>query len=215
MPTDAYRELLGALRSAVDDSLFNQYTMVDPAFDLPDAAERRVENLARYLAVFGGARWLLIGEAAGFRACRFTGVPFTDETQLGGPRALAWAGAENGFRRSSCTGRPLLREASATVVWSALEGRRDVALWNVVPWHPPGRRGPLSNALPRRAARRAGLAVLKLALETVWPDARPVAVGRVAEQALRELGVADPVYLRHPGHGGNAAFREGLAEVLG
>jgi hypothetical protein len=34
----------------------------------------------------------------------------------------------------------------------------------------------------------------------------------VAEQALRELGLAEPTYLRHPGHGGNATFRAGLAQ---
>jgi hypothetical protein len=208
--------LIEALLTSHDSSLslFNQYATADPAFDLPDGAERRLGNLTRYLQSFVGARYLLIGEAAGFRACRFTGVPFTDETQLVGPRALAWAGDANGFRRASRAERPMLREASATAVWSALGARRNVALWNVVPWHPPGPRGPLSNALPGREARRAGLWVLRLVLETVWPAAQPIAVGRVAEQALRELGIAEPVYLRHPGHGGNATFRDGLAQML-
>jgi hypothetical protein len=211
---DEFERLIDALLITHDPSLFNQYAAVNPALDGPEAAERRLANLRRYLELFAGARYLLIGEAAGYAACRFSGVPFTDEAQLIGPSPLPWAGPANGFRRSSRPERPLLREASARVVWSALGERRDVALWNVVPWHPPGPRGPLSNAPPGRAARAAGLAVLCLALETIWPDAEPLAVGRVAEHALRALGLATPTYLRHPGHGGNRAFRAGLTDVL-
>jgi hypothetical protein len=207
------RVLATALLDGPSDA-FNQYTEAHPTFDLPDAAERRLDNLHRYLETVATARLVLVGEAAGFRACRFTGVPFTDETQLVGPRPLGWAGQANGFHRTSQPDRPLLREASATVVWGALAERRDVALWNVVPWHPPGPRGPLSNAPPGRAARRAGLAVLRLVLHSVWPEARPIAVGRVAEAALQELGINQPTCLRHPGHGGSAAFRHGLAALL-
>jgi hypothetical protein len=202
--------LLTLVSTYAPASVFNQYAEVDPELDLPDAAERRLANLRRYLELFAGAHYLLIGEAAGYRACRFSGVPFTDEAQLAGPVALPWAGERQAFQRCSRPERPLLREASARVVWAALGERRDVALWNVVPWHPRGPRGPLSNAPPGRPARVAGLAVLRLALETVWPAARPIAVGRVAEAALHELGIVQPAYLRHPGHGGNAAFRSGL-----
>jgi hypothetical protein len=193
--------------------LFNQYAEADPELDRADAAARRRANLSRYLALFGGARYVLIGEAAGYAACRFTGVPFTDERQLVGPLPLAWAGQECGFGRTSLTGQPLRREASATVVWTALGRRLDLALWNVVPWHPLGPRGPLSNGLPSRTVQRAGLEVLRLALASVWPTAQPIAVGRVAERALAELELVSPVYLRHPSHGGSSAFRAGLAAL--
>ena len=166
------QEQIEVRRTAVEallrtpSGVFNQYIQVDLDLDRPDAAERRLANLARYLEVFGAARYLLVGEAVGFRAGRFSGVPFTDEAGLVGPAPLAWARAVGGFQRCSRDDRPLLREASAGVVWRALGDRRDVALWNVVPWHPAGRRGPLSNALPNRAAYRAGLVVLRLMLET-------------------------------------------------
>jgi hypothetical protein len=129
-----------------------------------------------------------------------------------GPAALSWAGEAAGFRRCSRPERPLLREASARVVWTVLGEREDVALWNVVPWHPPGQRGPLSNALPGPAARAAGLEVLRLVFASIWPTATPIAVGRVAEQALRTLGLEQPTYVRHPGHGGNVAFRRGVEQ---
>jgi hypothetical protein len=204
-------EVLAGLVAPVPPGLFNQYVEVDLAFDLPDAAERRVGNLRRYLERFAGARYLLVGEAAGYAACRFSGVPFTDEQQLVGSAPLPWAGEQAGFRRCSRAERPLLREASARVVWTVLGERDDVALWNVVPWHPPGQRGPLSNALPSREARRAGSRVLRLALEAIWPAATPIAVGRVAEQALQALGYEEADYVRHPGHGGNVAFGAGVA----
>ena len=201
--------ILDALRSA-PPGVFNQYAEADPLVDLGDAALRRLANVQSYLEAFAGARFVLIGEAAGYRACRFSGVPFTDEHQLVGPAPLWWAGQERGFARCSRAERPLLREASAGVIWRGLGQRRDIALWNVVPWHPPGRRGSLSNGLPNSAARAAGLTVLRLTLETVWPGARPLAVGRIAEQALRELGLSAPLYVRHPAHGGTATFLAGL-----
>lgn len=169
-------------------------------------------NLRRYLETFSSPRYVLIGEAAGYAGCRFSGVPFSDEAQLVGPEPLPWAGAEHGFRRSSREDRRLMREASARAVWGALRDRRDVALWNVVPWHPPGRGGPLSNGLPNRAARTAGLAVLRLVLGDIWPDAEPRAAGRLAEQALRELGIPEPIYLRHPSQGGIGSFRAGMEQ---
>jgi uracil-DNA glycosylase len=203
-----------ALRAVALPGTFNQYAEADPELDRPDGPARRLANLRRYLALFGGARYLLIGEAAGYAACRFSGVPFTDERQLIGPAALSWAGADQGFARASRASRPLLREASATLVWATLGQRRDVALWNVVPWHPVGAGGPLSNAPPNRPARAAGLELLRLVLVEIWPAAQPIAVGRVAEQALQSLGLPTPVYLRHPAHGGGPAFRSGLAAAV-
>lgn len=206
----ACRALLVALREGAPLDVFNQYAQIDPALDRPDGAARRLANLARYLQIFARPRYVIVGEAAGYAGCRFTGIPFTDEVQLVGPAPLPWAGAERGFQRSSHPERPLLREASAAAVWSALGARRDVALWNVVPWHPTGRRGALSNGRPSPAARAAGLVVLKFVLEHVWPQAAPCAAGRLAERALGALGIPAP-YLRHPSHGGQTAFRSGLA----
>lgn len=206
-----YDPIGATLASTTVPGLFNQYADLDPALDQPDAALRRRQNLSRYLAAFADARYVLIGEAAGYAACRFSGVPFTDECQLIGPAPLAWAGAAPGFQRASRSDRSLLAEASATVVWSALGSRRDVVLWNVVPWHPIGSRGSLSNAPPPPAAQRAGREFLQFMLREVWSAARPIAVGRVAERALQALGYPDPTYVRHPAHGGQSAFRLGLA----
>src|SRR5215470_13680258 len=88
----------------------------------PGAAVRR-RRLRHYLEARGGSELLLVGEAAGYRGARVSGIPFTSERQLTGEGPA---------------------EASATIVRRTLAelGLEDETLcWNVVPTHPhrPGR----------------------------------------------------------------------------
>ena len=101
-------DLVAVLAGARIGATHNQYT---------DSTIRR-ERLRAYLAARRDAPILLVGEAAGYRGARVSGIPFTSERQLTG------------------TGPA---EASATVVHDALAdlGATDeVLLWNVVPTHP-------------------------------------------------------------------------------
>lgn len=209
--------LIAALVSAAFPNVCNPYTDVDPALERPDAAAVRLANLGHYLRDRRNARIAVIGEAAGYRGCRFTGIPFTCEAQL-----RAWNDAR--YRTTSVHGDH--DERSARCVWQTLTGGRgfsrltnpaeasastsasDVILWNVFPWHPhlPGQ--PLSNRQPSAAELRAGLLVLKLFLEWKRPE-RVFAVGRIAERALRALD-RPATYLRHPSHGGQRAFQSAL-----
>lgn len=213
MPIDetALAALLDQLVASAPPTLVNQYTWADPALDHPDGPARRRVNLTLYLRAFAGARWLLVAEAAGYNGARFSGVTLTDESKLAGPAPLPWAGPAAGYQRGSTENGPWRRELSSTIVWKALGDRTDVALWNAIPWHPAGARGPLSNRPPLPAERAAGLAVLRHLLSAVLPAARPVAVGRVAQALLAELGRPDVPCLRHPANGGARAFTEGLA----
>jgi hypothetical protein len=202
---DLLIELLAGYTTA---NAFNQYCRMHPQLDRSDAAEIRRNNLRRYLELFAGARILLIGEAAGYAGCRFSGIPFTSEAHISGPEPLPWA-VGLGLRRSSCRESPW-DERSARIVWEALGERRDCLLWNAFPWHPCTASGPLSNRAPGRDLRD-GLRILQCLLAAL-PRAQPVAVGRVAHSALSALGVAAP-YIRHPSHGGRRIFEAGLAEL--
>jgi uracil-DNA glycosylase len=145
------------------------------------------ERLAAYLDAKRGAAVVLVGEAAGYRGARVSGIPFTSERQL--------------------TGRGPT-EASATVVHRVLAelGVEDeILLWNVVPTHPhqPGR--PYTNRRPTRVEVR----VSSPFLQGVARGRRLIAVGRLAAE------VTGAPYVRHPARGGARAFRAGLVELLG
>jgi hypothetical protein len=208
------RRLYAGPRGAAHD-VANPYRDARPDLDRPGAARARRRNLEAYLEAVGEPRILLIGEALGYRGGRFSGIPFTSERQLAGPRRerLPWAGEAPRLRPTGT--RPgLWREPSATVVWRTLSGRADgVLLWNSFPWHPWGPGGPLSNRRPELRLLRRNLDLLERLLGA-HPEALPVAVGRTAERALVDLGVAEPGTVRHPAHGGAPAFRRDLKPFL-
>jgi uracil-DNA glycosylase len=168
------RRFVGRLGEARIGETFNQYA----------DSELRRERLGAYIERRAGARYLLVGEAAGYRGARISGLPFTSERQLTGEGPA---------------------EATATIVQRVLaelgvEG--DVLLWNVVPTHPGT---PSSNRRPTRDEVRQAMPFL----EELRQGRMPIAVGRLAHDVLGGR------YVRHPSHGGSAAFRQGLLLSIG
>ena len=146
-----------ALARARIGETFNQYA----------GSHRLRERLAAYLAARSDAPILLVGEAAGYRGARVSGIPFTSERQLTG------AGPA---------------EASATIVHSVLAElglEEHVLLWNVVPTHPGTQ---TSNRRPMRTEIEAGARFLELLAR----GRRVIAVGRVAQEATGARYVRHP-----------------------
>jgi uracil-DNA glycosylase family 4 len=115
-------------------------------------------RLERYLAGREDARFLLVGEAPGYRGARVSGLPFTSERQLTG------AGPA---------------EATATIVRATLEElglEQDTLCWNVVPTHPGTEN---ANRRPTRGEIHAGCRFL----ERLARGRCVIAVGRIAEAA--------------------------------
>jgi hypothetical protein len=119
-----------------------------------------------------------------------------------------------GYRGTRVSGIPLTSErqltgdgpaeATASVVHRVLAelGCEDeVLLWNAVPTHPGD---ACSNRRPTRAEIAAGVGFAR----ELAGGRRLVAVGRVAH------GAFGGTYVRHPSHGGAAAFRHGLERLL-
>jgi uracil-DNA glycosylase len=116
----------------------------------------RRRRLQAYLEARTRSELLLVGEAAGYRGARVSGIPFTSERQL--------------------TGRGPA-EASATIVQRTLaELGLDALCWNVVPTHPGT---PTSNRPPTRVE----VAAARPFLEEMAYGRRILAVGRLAAEA--------------------------------
>jgi uracil-DNA glycosylase len=144
--TTGFVERLAAARIG---TTFNQYA---------DSELRRV-RLERYLHERRRARLLLVGEAAGYRGARVSGIPFTSERQLSG-------------------GGPA--EATATIVHrtlAELDIEGDVLLWNLVPTHP-------GTARSNRPPTRAEVDQSDTFLRELAVGRRVVAIGRLAQARL-------------------------------
>ena len=195
---DAVDRLLDDLTRAQIGTTFNPYRDADPALDRPGAPAIRLANLADHLRARPHAALLLVGEAAGYAGCRFSGVAFTSERSLSPEH---W---------TSLDPRGHV-EHSASIVHRILDqlGLEDeTILWNVCPTHPAGST-PLSNRTPRSDELAAGRPFL-VRLMSILQPALVVAVGLHAARALPRLAA-----IRHPANGGAAAFRAGLAAVAG
>jgi uracil-DNA glycosylase len=117
------------------------------------------DRLRAYLETRAAAPVLLVGEAAGYRGARVSGIPFTSERQLTG---LGPA------------------EATATIVHRVLAelgltGR--VLLWNLVPTHP-------GTAASNRAPTSAEIRAAAPFLDELARGRTVVPVGRLAHAAL-------------------------------
>lgn len=189
------------------ETLFNQYRDVNPVLDREGADRVRYENLKRYLASFvRRPELLMVGEAPGWRGCRFSGVPFTCEAQLV-RGALPFGG-----HQSSNTEEPY-KEQTAERFWDVVAPfHARVFAWNCVPFHPHVVGQPLKNRAPSRRERARYSHVLR-DLHTLLKPRLVVAVGRQAEQALRSLKI-ESGYVPHPARGNASRFREEILKIL-
>jgi uracil-DNA glycosylase len=151
--------LVDRLAAAEIGRTFNQYR----------ASEALRERLAAYLEARRNVSLVLVGEAAGYRGARVSGIPFTSERQVTGCGPA---------------------EATATIVHRVLAelGLEDsVLLWNVVPTHPGTE---TTNRRPTRGEIEAALPFLR----ELTSGRRVVAVGRVAHAVLGGPYVRHPAH---------------------
>jgi uracil-DNA glycosylase len=151
--------LVERLAAAKIGGTFNQYR----------GSRLRRDRLEAYLDARRDAPILLVGEAAGYRGARVSGIPFTSERQLTGSGPA---------------------EATATIVHRALQeldAEEAILLWNVVPTHPGT---ATTNRRPTRAEVEYGLPFLR----ELARGRRAIAVGRIAHAVLGGLYVRHPAH---------------------
>lgn len=189
------------------ENVFNPWRMIDPN----DAGETPISDRIRRLDAHldCNAKYLLIGEAPGYRGCHFSGVPFTSEWQYFDSRiAGPFAG-----KRITKFDAPL-KETSASVIYRVMDecGVTDkTIMWNSFPWHPHNPGVPMSNRTPKPREVMVGAKLLGYILEAN-PGIRVIAVGRIAEGLLAGLGVRS-ASVRHPSMGGSNIFRQQFIDL--
>ncbi len=130
-------------------------------------SELRCTRLRDYLALRARANTVLVGEAAGYRGARVSGIPFTSERQLTGSGPA---------------------EATATIVHRVLRElgiEDDVLFWNVVPTHP-------GTATSNRRPTRTEVLDARTFLDEVTRGRIVVGVGRIAAEVLDAPYVRHP-----------------------
>jgi uracil-DNA glycosylase len=189
-------------------NVFNPWGEDDEQDAYASGGAMRLERLMQHFDC--QPRFLLIGEAPGYQGCHFSGVPFTNEKLLlegRVPRVKA---------NLRITRRPLpWSEPSATVMWKVLHDLKianATVMWNAFAWHPFKPGAPLSNRTPTTNELSTGLSILK-AVVANFPTASVIAVGNIARDTLKYLGVDITCAVRHPSMGGANKFREGMQKV--
>lgn len=207
MPNDNTQSLVADLADHHPPGLFNPWRERCEQDLHPDAPQQRRIRYLDHLNIHN-PRFLLVGEAAGYQGCRYSGIPFTSERQLLAGEIPRQPPAP---RRLTSRPRPW-SEPSATIVWRTLKSlgiEHQTILWNAVPWHPHKPGDPWTNRTPTEKERAAGMAFLERVVH-LFPQATLIAVGRKAESSLKNLGLR-AITVRHPANGGATRFAVQLA----
>ena len=225
MSKESIESFVRLLKQSPPGAVFNPWWQVDKQNDIGrNAPVIRRNHLRAYLRKrLGKAKVILIGEALGYRGGHFSGIPMTSERILLGKKENAGIKPEYVFSsfKAKRTSKPEqcpdgFSEPTATIVWSTLLRLglkpEEFVLWNAFPWHSFNpRRGLLSNRMPKKSERPAGLSVLKAFLD-LFPCEEIIALGNVAASQLKELNV-ESHRVRHPASGGARLFRQGIGTV--
>ena len=226
MSAQSIESFVRLLQNSPSGAVFNPWWEVDEQNDIRhNAPAIRRNQLRAYLKKrLGKAKLAVIAEAVGYRGGHFSGIPMTSERLLlGRSKTVRLKSSDvlsdlNPRRASKPEKCPHgFSEPTATIVWGTLLrlGLKPAqfVVWNAFPWHSfDSRRGMLSNRMPNKSERAAGLPVLKAFLE-LFPCDQVVALGKIAAAQLEQLDV-NAHCVRHPASGGAKLFRQQMAAVV-
>lgn len=170
----------------------------------------RKNNLRVYLTKMKdiNPKFLILGEAPGYKGCRLTGIAFTSEKVL----------FENPFFKNE----PIQfineqkkpeSEISATIVWTELlKFNEKPLIWNIFPFHPHATDNIRTNRTPTQTELDEGKNFLIQLLE-IFEIQKILALGRKPESQLSDIEIQS-TYIRHPANGGKNQFIAGLKNEM-
>lgn len=223
---DKIKDFISLIKKFSSPNVFNPWRDSDLENDIGSKAPLiRSAQLSAYLGErIGKAKYCLMGEALGYQGGHFSGIAMTSERILLGHLLSKGIKPEYPFssitprRTSKESVRPMgFTEPTATIVWSSLLksgiSPHDFVIWNTFAWHPYNKaKGMLSNRKPTDEELQAGIPALKAFME-LFPEIKIIAVGKVAEKELGNLGI-ESISVRHPANGGAGKFRIQTSEII-
>lgn len=153
--------------------------------------------------------YLIVGEAPGYKGCRWSGVPFTSERNI---KENNFFGLKNGYKIRNQDNPE--SESSATIVWNCLDKLNVKPLiWNAFPFHPHNEGETNSNRAPTSEELKVGKIILEELIEIFNIEQNHIIpVGRNAEKNLKGYKIV--TCLRHPSHGGKYEFIRGMERIF-
>jgi hypothetical protein len=184
-----------------------------------DALQRH--NLYQYLKLHSDATILLLGEAAGYKGCFYSGIPFTSGHILA--THPTYTPYRTLFQFDVIKD---VKEQSAAIVHDFFLQHTGtferVVLWNAYPFHPHKYETLatglevehiLSNRTPTYEELLLGAQILTK-LQHYFHFTQIYPVGKSAEHALDQLHIRYQGTIRHPANGGKPQFWKDLERCL-
>lgn len=202
---DTFIEMLTSTISS-SNNLTNMYS---PEYD-PNGIRRN--NLKNYLIQLKNenAKYLLLGEAAGYNGCRLSGIPFTSEYLLVNGINIRNKKYFGNNKYKVYNLQSPQKEQSATIVWNTLRELGHVPLlWNALPYHPHKEKNYKSNRTPSNEELNIGKNIL-IELLKIFSQIQIIAVGNKAESILINMNIDYIDKIRHPANGGRNDFMRGI-----
>lgn len=164
------------------------------------------DNLKKYLTYYmhNPPKYILIGEAPGYKGCAKSGIPFTSQYIISNvdffKSNFQLLGGED-------------KERTSTIMWNFFKSVQVYPLlWNAFPFHPHNINSKKYNRKPNMVELKEGLEYINI-LKGIFPSSELIAVGNVANESLQSLGLKFNK-VRHPSFGGAAQFKEQMSDLL-
>lgn len=181
--------------------------------------EKNAKNLEIYLNFISNQdpEILLLGESAGYKGCKLTGIPFTSGFVISKHNIFCALKNDLSFNEKH-------KENTATIFYDFFsnneEGWKKTIIWNAFPFHPIEKGNLQSNRSPNKQERKDGIEFL-LKLFSIFDIKRYYAIGNYAYKTLEELRnnneiiYFDCLKIRHPSYGGKSDFLKTMEEIYG